>query len=134
MAWCICQQLSIWGVWLGWYVRYHPCDVLNIPQQNPLKYGFSGIEYALTTHISTNKVVIIKCTFVCLIFHNKTSLKQQIFWFHFIPLNYVILPVLLLSGTTSTHGQNWFHNGVKQVKMQGFTELNGSKTRKLSIK
>ena len=24
--------------------RYYPCEMLDIPQQNPLKYGFSGIE------------------------------------------------------------------------------------------
>ena len=23
---------------------HHPCDMLDIPQQNPLKYGLSGIE------------------------------------------------------------------------------------------
>ena len=73
--------------------------------------------------MSTNKVIIIKCTYVCLILHSKTILKA-IFWFHFIPLNSVIVPVLLLSGTTSAHKQNWFHNGINQVKMQRFMELN----------
>ena len=37
-------------LWLGWYVRYHPCDMLDIPQQNPLKYGFSGIEIHVYIH------------------------------------------------------------------------------------
>ena len=23
----------------GWYVKYRPCDMLDIPQQNPLKYS-----------------------------------------------------------------------------------------------
>ena len=33
------------SLWLGQYVRYTPaCNMLNIPQQNPLKHGFSGIE------------------------------------------------------------------------------------------
>ena len=31
-------------LWLGVYVRYTPWNMLDIPQQNPLKYGFSGIE------------------------------------------------------------------------------------------
>ena len=30
--------------WLGVYVRYTPMEYVNIPQQNPLKYGFSGIK------------------------------------------------------------------------------------------
>ena len=56
---------------------------------------------------------------MCLIFHSKTT----DFLVPFFPLNSVILPVVLLSGTTSVHRQNWFHSGVKQVKMQRFTEL-----------
>ena len=31
-------------LWLGVYVRYTSWNMLDIPQQNPLKCGFSGIE------------------------------------------------------------------------------------------
>ena len=37
-CWCINT------LWLGVYVRYTPWYMLDISQQNPLKYGFSGIE------------------------------------------------------------------------------------------
>ena len=39
-------------IWLGQYVRYTPaCNMLNIPQQNPLKHGFSGIEIIVTLYV-----------------------------------------------------------------------------------
>ena len=50
-------------VWLGWYVRYHPCDMLDIPQQNPLKYGFSGLE----AFILQMRCIIIKVYFAKII-------------------------------------------------------------------
>ena len=34
-------------LWLGVYVRYIPWNMLDIPQKNPLTYGFSGIELLL---------------------------------------------------------------------------------------
>ena len=38
------------ALWLGVYVRYTPWNMLDIPQQNPLKYDFSGIEYTLNSN------------------------------------------------------------------------------------
>ena len=36
-------------LWIGQYVRYTPHNMLNIPQQNPLKYDFSGVEVYLNS-------------------------------------------------------------------------------------
>ena len=46
-------------LWLGVYVRYTPWNVLDIPQQNPLKYGFSGIEnYFYPTEAILQRVLL----------------------------------------------------------------------------
>ena len=47
-------------LWLGVYVRYTPWNMLDIPQQNPLKYGFSGIEIYIYIYIY---ICIYNCIF-----------------------------------------------------------------------
>ena len=51
-------------------VRYTPCNILDIPQQNPLKYGFSGIEIQTYTYrvclvVTMNVVRIEFCVKTC---------------------------------------------------------------------
>ena len=39
-------------LWLGWYVKYLQCDMLDIPQQNPLKYSLRKYVLLLNNHLS----------------------------------------------------------------------------------
>ena len=41
------NMLELYG--LGSMLDIPPCNILDIPQQNPLKYGFSGIEASIIT-------------------------------------------------------------------------------------
>ena len=66
-------------LWLGVYVRYTPWNILDIPQQNPLKYGFSGIEYMAISPAITSACRLKKCHIQYVMCHMKFAVVHQNF-------------------------------------------------------